>query len=203
MEAENMSRRERKKIETRESILKAARHLFEDKGYEETSIDEITEKADVSKGTFFNYFPSKDSLLTAIAEEEIEDIAFFIEEELKDTVGSVKKIKLVMKRLLEDAIPYLYLTGRIIFSSIINTGDNPSPVVRLNHILETLVKEGQDNGEIDAGFASEDIVTSIMGGYYGIIFKWFEYGRIPGTSSEIDRLMDILLQGIKGAFYRG
>jgi AcrR family transcriptional regulator len=198
METNNMSRRERKKLETKANILGAARHLFEEKGFDNTSIEEITEKADVAKGTFFNYFNSKDGLMAGISEEEVDDILFYVEEELADVQGSVKKIKLVLKRLLEDAIPYLHLTGRILFSSIISTSEYPSPFYKINQLLENLVKEGQMNGELADAFSAENIATSILGSYYGVIFKWFELGAASGKVSELECLLDILFKGIAG-----
>jgi len=63
-----LSRRERKKDETRERIFKVAVKLFRDNGFEATTIDDITERADVAKGTFFNYFPRKESVLGYLSE---------------------------------------------------------------------------------------------------------------------------------------
>src|SRR5882672_630571 len=68
-----LSRRERKKEETRERIFKAACKLFRDKGFDETTIDEIAERADVAKGTFFNYFPRKEAVLGYLSEMWIEE----------------------------------------------------------------------------------------------------------------------------------
>jgi AcrR family transcriptional regulator len=65
-------RRERKKEETRRRITLAALELFHEKGFEATTVDEITERADVAKGTFFNYFPRKESVLAALSEEWME-----------------------------------------------------------------------------------------------------------------------------------
>jgi AcrR family transcriptional regulator len=61
-------RRERRRAETQQRILDAALQLFTTHGYLETTVEEITEAADVGKGTFFNYFPTKDALLAAIFE---------------------------------------------------------------------------------------------------------------------------------------
>jgi len=63
------SRRERKKEETKDRIFKAAFALFKRQGVEATTIDDICEKADVAKGTFFNYFPRKEAVFGHLAEE--------------------------------------------------------------------------------------------------------------------------------------
>ena len=57
------SRRERKKAERRSAIYETALELFTEHGFSHVSIEEITEAVDVSKGTFFNYFPTKDAVL--------------------------------------------------------------------------------------------------------------------------------------------
>ena len=55
-------RRERKKQQTRDALIRAALELFEAKGYEHTAIREITDAVDVSERTFFRYFASKEDL---------------------------------------------------------------------------------------------------------------------------------------------
>jgi AcrR family transcriptional regulator len=57
------SRRERKKQETRQRIVLAAIGLFEEQGYEQTTVAQIAAAADVDPKTFFNYFGSKDEVL--------------------------------------------------------------------------------------------------------------------------------------------
>jgi AcrR family transcriptional regulator len=55
--------RERKKQKTKEAIHRAAMRLFQKRGYEETTIEQIAAAAEISPSTFFNYFPSKDDVV--------------------------------------------------------------------------------------------------------------------------------------------
>src|SRR5580692_9168470 len=69
--ANPVSRRERRSNELLQRLLDAAVELFARKGFTETTVEDITNAADVGKGTFFNYFPSKDHLLSAFGEIQI------------------------------------------------------------------------------------------------------------------------------------
>src|SRR6201981_3203437 len=64
-------RRQRRSAEIRERLFRSALALFAEKGFAETTVEDITEAADVGKGTFFNYFPSKDHILLAFGEMQL------------------------------------------------------------------------------------------------------------------------------------
>src|SRR5437762_14381503 len=66
----NGSRRDRRRTETKERIFKITLQLFAKKGYVNTRVEEITAAADVAKGTFFNYFPTKEHLLFVLSERQ-------------------------------------------------------------------------------------------------------------------------------------
>jgi AcrR family transcriptional regulator len=67
-------RRERKKQEARQRLYKAAIHLFKTQGYESTTVQQISDLADTAKATFFNYFPTKEHILSAYHDEMTADI---------------------------------------------------------------------------------------------------------------------------------
>lgn len=64
-----LGRRERRVAETRRAIAQAAKELFEEQGYGETTIDQIADRADVATRTLFRYFASKEALLFADFDE--------------------------------------------------------------------------------------------------------------------------------------
>ena len=68
--------RERKRLARHETIVEAAMTLFQRKGYEQTTMEEIAAEADVSAPTLYRYFPKKTELLIALfwrGREEMED----------------------------------------------------------------------------------------------------------------------------------
>jgi AcrR family transcriptional regulator len=56
--------RERKKARTRQAIADAAARLFAERGYEQVAVSDVARAAEVSEQTVYNYFPTKDQLVT-------------------------------------------------------------------------------------------------------------------------------------------
>ncbi len=77
-------RRERKRRQTRERIEAAALALFLEHGFDGTTIEDITEAADVSKRSFFDYFPSKEEVVFAWQDSFSDELADAIAAPAKD-----------------------------------------------------------------------------------------------------------------------
>src|SRR5438445_12096053 len=74
-----VSRRIRRSAELRDRLFRAALSLFAKKGYAATTVEDITEAADVGKGTFFTYFPSKEHALMAFGEMQLGRLATIVQ----------------------------------------------------------------------------------------------------------------------------
>jgi AcrR family transcriptional regulator len=66
-----MGRRERRAAETRVRLFRCATQLFAKRGFPNVTVEDITEAADVGKGTFFNYFKSKEHVFGVMAEIQL------------------------------------------------------------------------------------------------------------------------------------
>jgi AcrR family transcriptional regulator len=73
------SLRERKKDETRERLIQAGIELFTQQGYENTSVEEIAERAVYSRATFFRYFASKEDVVFDTIAQEVTTIGQSLE----------------------------------------------------------------------------------------------------------------------------
>ncbi len=79
------SRVERRKEKTRKALLAVALELFQEKGIYWTKIEDITERADIGKGTFYQYFQTKEELLEVLLQEGLNELLSRIQEAVRDS----------------------------------------------------------------------------------------------------------------------
>ena len=96
------SRRERRRIETRERIFHAALQLFAERGFAPTTVEHITEAADVGKGTFFNYFPSKEHVFGVMTEIQLGKVGEGVAEAEEGASSIEKVVDRLFHRLAEE-----------------------------------------------------------------------------------------------------
>jgi AcrR family transcriptional regulator len=95
-------RRQRRSTETRERLFRAALRLFARKGFAETTVEDITNAADVGKGTFFNYFPSKEHLLTVFSDMQMGKLQAAVESMRHSAEPMQAFLKSLSVRLTEE-----------------------------------------------------------------------------------------------------
>lgn len=192
------SRRELNKIHCRRRILKASRRLFSAKGYDETSIEDVAEKAEVSKATLYNYFPGKESLLVGIAEDELAEIRRLITVELKEETDALEKLRRVLEVFVLDSIPYIPLARRITYLNSCEGSELYATRLDMMRIFRQLTEEAQDQGRFRRDVPVDDIVDMVMGIYLMSQFEWSHISDYTEAfcKEKLRRFFDHMLSGV-------
>lgn len=89
-------------IEKKNKIIKAAKREFARVPFEETSIKNIVEDAGIARGSFYQYFESKEDLLIFLLKNHVEEINSNIEEVLKDKNGDIFELYIIWYDFMVD-----------------------------------------------------------------------------------------------------
>jgi AcrR family transcriptional regulator len=190
------SRREANKRKSRQKILKASRRLFRENGYENTMIEEVAAKAEVSKATLYNYFPNKDSLLVGTMDDVTESFEKFIRG-FDSHMKADEKIYMAMKFLILDSIPFVGISRRILFLNGCRDSEMFGKANTIKNIFDIMVKQAQEEGIFKSELTDKDIVDELMGVYLISQFQWTDLETMTEEEcvQRIERLLDLTLAG--------
>jgi AcrR family transcriptional regulator len=107
-----MDRRTRKKAATREALLNTALALFARRGIYAPSVEEITDGADLGKGTFYQYFSSRDDLIAALVARGFASLLESLGSEIPEAVNSQEALRALFRasdRFFKERPEYLLL----------------------------------------------------------------------------------------------
>ena len=191
-------RRELNKLQCRSRILKMSRRLFTEKGYDETTIEDVAEAAEISKATLYNYFSSKEALLLGIAETALGEIRQLVREDLAGEPDSLKKLRLVMEALVCDTARYVALTRRIFFLNVSPDSELYAARTELTGLLGQLVAEAQTQGRLRQDRPADSLVEMFMAVYLLTQFGWETLGcEAEETCRErVRQALDLALTGL-------
>ncbi len=169
-----LSRRERRKREVRERILSVAMARFVRQGFEDTTVDQIAQDADVAQKTFFNYFPTKQRLLRELAEERLDELQEMLEEE-RETAGSTRaKLEhcfLRLSALLESR----GLFARDLILELMRArqpGARGEELSRMHTSFCAILRDGQVRGDVRTDHSIEFLTEMVVGGFGTVMNNW-------------------------------
>jgi AcrR family transcriptional regulator len=191
-------RRQRRSADIRERLFRAALELFAQKGFAETTVEDITEAADVGKGTFFNYFPSKDHILLAFGEMQLSKLEAAIEmarragEPMPDFLRSLG-VRMTQEPTRNPAII------RALLQAYLSTTPVRAAMMDLQrriHSLHTqMIQLGQDRGEIRNDLPAAEIAQVFRQTIFGTLLIWSLYGDAT-LHSRIETAFNLLWSGL-------
>jgi AcrR family transcriptional regulator len=196
-------RRERKKREVRRRIYDAAFALFVEKGFDATTVDQIAERADVGKGTVFNYFPRKTSLLSALAVDW--------SDRLLEEFGPVSSWRGSTRAQLERAFRFLADLGarnpalsRLALAESLRRmhggGESPAatdgPIRDFQRITRSVLRRGQERGDVRRDVDAEHAAELIESAFFRTMAHRLRGGTRAAMHRELAGKLDVVFGGL-------
>jgi AcrR family transcriptional regulator len=191
-------RRERRTAETRERLFRAALDLFAKKGFAETTVEDITEAADVGKGTFFNYFPSKDHILLAFVEMQLSKLEAAVAEVRHSGQPMREFLRSLGVRMTQEP-----MRNPGIIRTLLQAYLSTTPVraamqdlqTRVHALHSEIVRLGQERGEIRKDLPATEIAHVFRQTTFGTLLIWSLHGDAT-LHERIDSAFNVLWSGL-------
>jgi len=158
---DTISRRDRKKTWIQKTLVEIAMELFIEKGFEETTIADITKAADIGTGTFYNYFESKEAIIQYVLMEKFSEAQKPLEKLMKaEKKSSREKISAIL-----EILGTIYDNNRPLFDLCVkHLGfKRPPHGPEFKSILSHIIEDGQEKGEFKKDVPTEMIIETFMG----------------------------------------
>jgi AcrR family transcriptional regulator len=164
--------RERKKADLKRRIAEAAIALFRERGYENTTIDEVVRRVDISQPTFYNYYPSKDAILRDYALSAFWSLL----SNASGTSGPVsERIRLFLRAVAEQMTADRELWYAIAISNAYNPIRDPELLTSnesTTRLTEAVIEEGQRSGEFTQAFSAQRLASLFEGVMFRVGLEW-------------------------------
>ena len=171
--------------------------LFAQRGYANTPVEEITEAADVAKGTFFNYFPTKEAILEALAERQL-GVVKAAEERARDA-SSVRPVLLEMIHGLAERPARSQLLLRSLMGVAMTNNALSNFLSRVleggrGHVAAIMLR-GQELGELRTDLLPVELARVLQHGIFGTHMIW-SLSAPRDLGKWLDLTFEILWRGM-------
>ena len=179
--APELSRRERRKREVRERILSVAMARFVAQGFEDTTVDQIADDADVAQKTFFNYFPTKQQLLAELAEARNDEFREILEEEREAPGDTRAKLDHCFSRLsaLLESRGLFARDLILVLMRARQPGTRGEELSRLHAAFGAILRDGQVRGDVRTDHSIEFLTEMVVGGFGAVMNNWVNITDYP------------------------
>ena len=192
----------RRRARVRADLLAAARQVFTTRGYQEATISEIIQIADVAMGTFYLHFRDKEALLVALAEEGLARMREQIHAAIAQA-GSEPLLPLIMRTLLRTAYQQrdlFLLIGASESALLVRTRTHRAQEGLAGHFLP-LLQQAREQGQL----ASTDpvLLSHLLVGLLLRAIDWWGEQDEPGPDEMADQMLSLLEHGLPASLLTG
>ena len=160
---------------TRGRIVSAAWQLCYEQGYENTTVEEIIETSQTSKGSFYHYFDGKDALLSTLS-DLFDEKYEALQETMDPAMPAMDKLLFLnseLFRMIENSVS-MDLLARLLSTQLVTNGEKHL----LNHkrtyyrLLRKIIAQGQEAGELSDKRTVSDMVKLYALCERALMYDW-------------------------------
>ena len=199
---EPIKRKEREYLAHRKEILQSAEKVFAEKGFFQTTMNEIADVAEFGTGTLYKYFKSKEQLYFTLIDEQVEELHRLVKAELSQKTSAMERIKKVLGlqfEFIEKNRNFfrIYISERSRFEW--NVKDDfgkgiHNKMVAYIKILAQVIREGVKGGEFKP-IDPMDSAHALVGIVNSFVFEWLISPEPYPLISKMDTVLEIFLRG--------
>jgi AcrR family transcriptional regulator len=189
----------------RQELIEAAVAVFSAKGFQKASMGEIAVRANIGKGTIYEYFKSKEALFYSCFDWFEKKTLYKVSDTLTDCDSAVDKLHKAARVMVKAATRYIeFYPLTLEVWAMASTGmaqerfaDRLRESYRVfRRVIETILREGQASGDFRHDIDVVAIAALLTGAFDGAILQsWFD--RSINIEQYMNRFMDIVVRGLK------
>ncbi|MGO4202639.1 TetR/AcrR family transcriptional regulator [Rhodococcus sp. TAF43] len=156
-------------------MIEAGRALFTQQGFDRTTIDDIAMAAHVSRGTFFNYFDSKDAVLSALHQGHMDKLPGIIDDLLARDLTTAERIHSLFNDVVEAAVTleqYFRATTRELDRDLATPAISSARTERFIVAFGRILEAGIDKGEVRQDYPLRFLSQMVTAVYVTTIRYW-------------------------------
>jgi AcrR family transcriptional regulator len=192
-------RRSRRRADIRERLFRSSVQLFAEKGFAETTVEDITNAADVGKGTFFNYFPSKDHILLAFGEMQLAKLQAAVDDARRSKTPMREFYRSLSRLMTVEPTRNPTILRAILQAFLASSHTRESMLDLQTRVLALhceMIQLGQRRGEIRNDLPALQIAQVFRQTIFGTSLLWTLDGE--GTlESRIDSAFELVWKGLQ------
>lgn len=191
-----MKLRDKQKAEVKSALVRAGEELFRTKGFMETTIEEITSTAGVARGTFYNYFQTKEDLALEMFYETEELTTKQVDDFFATTSGIENQIQAIIANAVEWTLkrPELFLVTLLEKMKRGHTPEHPDGTL-FRRMISEIFERGQIAGVVTGERRPQDLAHDIDGLYMVHMVRWYHYGKQDDLLSALLSAVNTYLSG--------
>jgi len=177
--------------ETKQLLLDTAKRLFTEGGYVSTTVRQIASEANLSTGTFYHFFESKEDLVIALCDTDADvyDLLDNLDEKVKEPMFHLTKL------LHSYADFWTHLGWGLGSQFILNVVPDLDAVTTVRSV-QSFIEAAQNAGTMNCKLTPKEATEYIFTNATGLLYKWIMLKGNYNLKRLSERFAPILLQGL-------